>query len=108
MIDRVALTTKPAPVDMGDNKTSTVTLSRVPMREPKNPDWQGAPEVFKPLQFMPQLGMKWCCHCGDWVSKKGFSPNKGNRDGLQSWCKECRNEYRRKVYAGGKQSAFVI
>lgn len=55
-----------------------------------------------PLIFDTPQGMKWCSRCGDWVSVRGFSPDLRNRDGLQSWCKTCRAEHKRKLYWDAK------
>lgn len=35
---------------------------------------------------------KICVHCGIIKSKTEFSPRKGTKDGLASWCKPCRRE----------------
>lgn len=67
--------------------------------------------VPKIVPFYPEItlipkGTKWCSHCGDWVKVEGFSPHKGNRDGLQSWCKSCRAEHARYLYWQEKDTAM--
>lgn len=47
------------------------------------------------LIFEVPKEMKWCSSCGDWVSHKGFSPDKRNIDGLQAHCKQCRADHAR-------------
>lgn len=54
---------------------------------------------------LPPVGKKYCSHCTEWVKFEGYSPNKGNRDGLQSWCKMCRAEHARYIYWQEKHTA---
>ena len=42
--------------------------------------------------------MKTCCRCGVEKTATLFSPNSANSDGLQSWCRDCRNERARERY----------
>ena len=42
--------------------------------------------------------MKLCRRCGETKPFELFSNNKTNNDGLQSWCKECVNEYTKDYY----------
>lgn len=53
---------------------------------------------FEPTIFEAPKDSKWCSNCGDWVSKRGFSPKKDSADGLHPWCKTCRNEHERRMY----------
>ena len=41
------------------------------------------------------MGSKTCSRCGELKSLAEFGKCKKNRDGLQGWCKECRNAYYR-------------
>lgn len=60
---------------------------------------------FEPTIFEAPKESKWCSNCGDWVSKRGFSPDRRNHDGLHVWCKTCRNDMERRRYWAGKQAA---
>lgn len=62
-------------------------------------------KTFEPMIFETPKDSKWCSSCGDWVSKRGFSPDKRNHDGLHVWCKTCRNDMERRRYWSGKQAA---
>lgn len=42
--------------------------------------------------------MKRCVRKGHIKSKEEFSKSKKNKDGLQSWCKECNKEYQKKMH----------
>jgi hypothetical protein len=110
MIDRVALNTKPSPVDQENGAWPpcvTVTLTRVPRREPTNPDWRGAAEVFKPVHITPPRGKKYCTCCGEWVRKKAFSKDDRQRDKLKSWCKVCCADRERERYWAKKRAASL-
>lgn len=39
--------------------------------------------------------MKKCNRCGRTLDESEFGKNKSHKDGLQSWCRECTNEYMR-------------
>jgi len=70
-------------------------------RQPR--DYYNPPNVIDIFDLNPNIklipaGKKWCSHCTEWVKLEGYSPNKGNRDGLQSWCKGCRAEHARYIY----------
>ena len=53
--------------------------------------------------FSPER--KRCARCGEWKPPEGFSPNPRMRNGLDSWCKECRNEYTRQWRADHPERA---
>lgn len=37
--------------------------------------------------------MKKCCKCGRLLDESMFNKNRVSKDGLQSWCKDCKAEY---------------
>lgn len=39
---------------------------------------------------------KYCSRCNNWLDPSEFGSNKSNKDGLQHWCKLCKNGYQRK------------
>ena len=39
--------------------------------------------------------MKKCNRCGRTLDESEFGKNKSHKDGLQTWCRECTNEYMR-------------
>ncbi len=85
--------------------TSVVQVQAGGSRQPR--DVNSIPDV---VPFYPEItlipkGKKWCSHCNEWVKFEGFSPNKGNRDGLQSWCKMCRADHARYIYWQQKNTA---
>lgn len=45
------------------------------------------------------IGYKQCPHCGKILPVSEFTKNKGNKDGLNRWCKNCDNEAQRTYYA---------
>lgn len=88
---------------------ATVQVSRSTKRKPRYVDeekvYRHAVRRFETTIFPNMPGYKYCSACGEWVSIKGYSPNTGNKDGLQSWCKECRAQHARYMYWQQKNTA---
>ena len=57
-----------------------------------------------PLIFEKPAGCEWCSHCGEWRLKDRFSPDKRNRNGLDTICKYCRAEHKREIYWRSKNN----
>lgn len=58
-------------------------------------------ELLRLLRFDPQPAPEnaaWCSHCGEWRLKSYFSPDASRKNGLARYCKQCRNEMKRKLY----------
>lgn len=53
-------------------------------------------------------GLVWCSGCGDWHLPSEFSPDKRNRNGLQSHCKTCRNKHSQMMYAKQKYDGAFL
>jgi hypothetical protein len=53
-----------------------------------------SPAAGKPFE------QKLCAKCNKMKDLSDFHKNKSSRDGLASWCKECKSEYRKKRTAG--------
>lgn len=47
--------------------------------------------------------MKVCARCSIHKTKEEFNVSKKNRDGLFSWCKECKSEHRKSQYVANKE-----
>lgn len=100
---------KPTAVGSEDRHNPQISIVQTQLgsnRQPYNPDahenrlWhEWEPEI----KLVPS-GKKYCIHCGEWVKFEGFSPNVGNHDKLQSWCKVCRAEHARKIYWAAKHT----
>ena len=56
-----------------------------------------ASESKKKLNYSVSVDKKMCPHCKAVKSKTEFSRDKYNRTGLQTWCKTCVSESRKKV-----------
>lgn len=63
-------------------------------------------KYFEPTLYQAPLDSKFCSACGEWVKRKGFSPDMRNHDGLHAHCKECRNGHARKIYWQTKHTAI--
>ena len=50
------------------------------------------------------IEMKYCPHCKEWHLLTDFHSSSSSSDGLQSWCKDCLNEYGRQRTAMKKSS----
>jgi len=42
--------------------------------------------------------MKTCTHCKEAKPREAFHARRGARDGLSSWCKDCKREQQRSLY----------
>lgn len=88
---------------------ATVQVSRSISRKPHYPDeekiYRHAVRRFETTVFPNMPGYKWCSACGEWVSVKGYSEDKRNRDGYQTQCKECRAAHARLMYWHQKNTA---
>lgn len=52
-------------------------------------------------------GHKWCSRCKRARENSAFSPNRSTKGGLQGWCTECRNEYRKQPHILASNRAAV-
>lgn len=56
------------------------------------------------LALLSSVDLKKCIWCGNVMERSLFSKCKANKDGLQSRCKKCDNEYSRNLKArNGKE-----
>lgn len=62
---------------------------------------------FEPTIFAAPEGCAYCSNCGEWRKNDRFSPNKYNSNGLQSWCKQCRNDQARRMYWAGREDKLL-
>lgn len=60
------------------------------------------PRRYQPMVFSLPPDTKWCCHCGEVRPRSYFSADTRTFDKLHIWCKACRNEHARKMYAAVK------
>lgn len=112
LTDHVTLKTKPywipQYVEDVDGHVTTgyaeIVASRVVRRQPRPFD-RPIPRRLDHITFPVPKGKKWCCVCGEWVSKRNFSPKADAFDGLHPYCKPCRAEMERKRYWAAKESA---
>ncbi len=54
------------------------------------------------------IEMKYCPHCKEWHLLTDFHSSSSSSDGLQSWCKDCLNEYGRQRTAMKKSSVQAV
>lgn len=54
-------------------------------------------------------GRKRCFKCKDWKDRSGFYENRksGSKDGLDCWCKDCRNKYSRQWQYDNREQISV-
>lgn len=93
----------------GVDEFAYVQKSRFAGRQPKEIDIfaHTIHSAKQSLIFDTPEGCAYCSNCGEWRLKNRFSPNKLNHNGLQSWCKQCRNDQARRMYWAGRDDKLL-
>ncbi len=107
--------TKPVAVqqydDRGHVSIATILKQRISRHTPKGEKpltqlLRHEEKNFEPTIYTPPPDSKFCGGCGEWVKRKGFSPDPRNKDGLQAHCKTCRNAHARHLYWHERHTAI--
>ncbi len=85
----------------GEITHASVQESGSVLRQPKLEDEQAhlirSLREFEPTIYEAHEGCAYCSGCGEWRLKSRFSPDKRKKNGLQTYCKQCRAEQERKA-----------
>lgn len=108
IVDAVTIkgTKIPIAVDQDDGDYPPIALvlsTKVIQRQPTILSRGVTKEVYRIPP--PPKGKKYCSACGDWQLFEDFSPDRRNRDGLQSHCKFCHAKHERMMYWLRKEEA---